>query len=166
MPLTKEVAVAYSNSICTALDGIPLVEPHTPEQILSETKGDRVLWHKWQHSLIALHESIFAGVIIGYERESEGTAQYPRNSIYLSDFAIAVDYQQQGLGRLLVEEWLEHNWQVGFAQLTGNLCFSVQTNAAEWNRHVQKLYESFGFKRIAEKQYENRTDIVYWLDAQ
>ena len=101
-------------------------------------------------------------MIIGYEREREGNAQYPRNSIYLSDFAVSQDFQKQGLGKFLVQCWLEYNTKIGFLELEGDLAFSVQTNSAAWNAHVQNMYESFGFRRIAEKQYENRVESVFF----
>lgn len=164
IPLTKDLADTYAESICQALDQIPLVEKHTKEQLLSESKGRRIFHNKWDHSLVALEGNSFTGVIIGYEREKEDGNQYPYNSIYVSDFAVAKDYQKKGLGKLLVEKWLEFNNEVGFITLLGNLRFSLQTNSASFNKHVQKLYESFGFKKIAEKKYDNRVDNVYLLE--
>jgi len=162
--LSLELVKQYTNEICDSLDQIKLVEKHTLEQLLAEQKGERLLHAKWQHSLIALTESgEYIGVVIGYEREAEGNKQYPVNSIYLSDLAIARKYQGQGLGRKLLVYWLELNKKMGFVKLTGNLVFSLQTNSATWNQHVQKLYESFGFKKTVEKVYENRVDNVYFL---
>jgi ribosomal protein S18 acetylase RimI-like enzyme len=161
--LTPVLVEKYSEEMCAALDQIPLVEPHTKEYLLSDTKGDRVLYAKWQHSLIALdNEDKFAGLIIGYERKSEGNEQYPENSIYLSDFATAATHQKKGLGKYLLKTWLEFNTEKGFLELDDELKFSVQTNAAEWNAHVQGLYESFGFIEIARKKYDNREDGVFW----
>lgn len=113
--------------------------------------------------MIALAGDRYAGVAIGYEREAEGNEQYPRHSIYLNDLAVSADFQRQGLGRFLVKSWLDYNRQVGFLRLQGELVFSVQTNAAAWNQHVQELYVAFGFKRVAKKKYENRVDGVYFL---
>ncbi len=162
--LTPELAAQYSAEICTALDQIPMVDTHTKEKLLAATKGDRVLYGKWQHSLIALDQSNnFGGLIVGYERKSEGNHQYPQNTMYLNDFAVAAEHQKKGLGKFLVQAWLEFNSEKGLSELGGELHFSVQTNGAEWNSHVQKLYESFGFKKIAEKEYDNRTDNIYAL---
>src|SRR3989304_9117829 len=133
IPLTKDLANKYSAAICTALALIPSVEPRTPEQLLAENKGERALHKKWEHSLIALKEDQFAGVIIGYERESENTDQYPHHSIYVSDFAVAAQYQRKGLGTFLVKNWLDYNQQKGFLELNGDLRFSIQTNSADWN---------------------------------
>lgn len=129
-----------------------------------ERKGERILHAKWNHSLIALDdEGNYAGVIIGYEREAEGNQQYPVNSIYLSDLAVAKKHQGKGWGKMLVGKWLELSEQRGFLKLTGKLAFSVQTNSAAWNAHVQRLYEGFGFRKVAEKNYDNRVDNVYSL---
>ena len=70
---------------------------------------------------------------------------------------------QQREGESFLLEFLEHNRRVGFLVLTGDVAFSVQTNAAAFNTHVQRLYESVGFKSIAQKVYDNRVDLVYWL---
>lgn len=163
--LTKELAEKYAADIIEALDQIPEVDKHSKEQLLSDTKGERLLYSKWQHSIIALsEEDKFAGVVIGYERKNEANEQYPVNSIYLNDFAVAKDFQKQGLGKILVEIWLTYNSELGFIDLSGPLFFSVQTNSAEWNRHVQRLYEGYGFQKISRKKYENREDNVYLLE--
>lgn len=165
IPLTKELAKKYADDICIALDQIPLVEPHTYEQLMAESKGERIFGKKWDHSLIALAGDDFAGIITGYERKLEDNEQYPYNSIYANDFAVAEQHQKKGLGKFLVETWLDYNKSIGFLELDGDLKFSLQTNSAAWNKHVQELYESFGFKKIATKTYDNRTDNVYFLKA-
>lgn len=162
--LSQELAHKYVDDIRVALDLIPEVDRHSAEQILATTKGDRVLYSKWLHSLIALTESgEFAGVVIGYERKSEGNEQYPENCIYLNDLAVAANHQKKGLGKFLVRSWLDYNSKKGFLELDGQLRFCVQTNSSDWNVHVQRLYESFGFTKISSKLYSNREDNVYLL---
>lgn len=163
-PLTKELAIKCMHSILASLDLIPMVDKHNEDDVLLEKSGERIFHAKWEHSLIALTSNgDFAGIIIGYEREKEKNLQYPNNSIYISGFATANAYQKKGLGKFLIKTWLEHNGKKGFLELEGSLKFTVQTNNAEWNNHVQKLYESFGFKKTSEKSYGNRTDNVYSL---
>lgn len=164
-PFNPELAKKYHDEICKALDLIPEVEPHTLEHLLMEHKGERILHKKWDHSFILLDGDQFVGIAIGYEREAEGNDQFPKHSLYMNDLAISENYQKQGLGKFLLKLWLEKNTQIGFLELDGALRFSVQTNSADWNSHVQKLYESFGFKKIAEKEYDNRTDNVYVLET-
>lgn len=162
--LTKNVAEKYLEDIVDALDLIPQVDKYTSDIVLSENKGDRILHAKWEHSLIALtDQNEFAGIVFGYEREKEGNNMYPENSIYLSDLAVSKNYQRKGLGKFLVHQWLEFNKKKGFLELAGPLKFSVQTNKEDWNAHVQRLYELLGFKKIAEKSYNNRVDNVYFL---
>lgn len=142
-----------------------MTEKHTKEKLLADKKGERMLYAKWEHCLIAFDKSNhLAGIILGYERASEGNEQYPSDSIYLNDIAVSKNYQKKGLGRFLLREWLKFNKTVGYKELDGILKFSVQTNKEEWNNHVQQLYESAGFKKIAEKKYDNRTDNVYSLN--
>ncbi len=163
LPLTPKLVEKHSQDICKSLDQIPGVDPHSKEQLLLEERADRVFYKKWEHSFILIDGEVFVGIIIGYERESEGNDQYPHNSMYLSDLAVSSEYQRQGIGTFLVGKWLEHNRQVGFLELDDELRFSVQTNKADWNAHVQKLYEGFGFEKVAEKAYGNRVDNVYYL---
>jgi GNAT superfamily N-acetyltransferase len=162
--LSAELAEVYVIQIGEALDLIPLVATHTPEVILATQDEAHEFHGKWEHSLIALDEhGEFVGVIMGYERESEGSPQYPHASIYMSDFAVAKSHQKQGLGKWMIDSWLDYNTKWGFRVLKGPLQFSVQINSAVWNRHVQTLYESFGFTKRSTKNYPNRNDIVYEL---
>lgn len=163
--LTTAHIETYGKDICKSLDQIKLVDVHTTEQLRALQKGDRKLHHKFDHSLIALSGNNYAGIIIGYEREAEENEQYPKNTIYLNDLAVSTDFQKKGLGRFLVEAWLTYNKEVGFLSLDSDLFFSVQTNSAQWNKHVQDLYTSFGFKKIAQKTYDNRVDNVYLLST-
>ncbi|MFO0704255.1 MAG: GNAT family N-acetyltransferase, partial [Patescibacteria group bacterium] len=165
LPLTKDIADKYSTEIIASLDLIPVVSKHTKEQLLSDKKNDRELFGKWDHSVIMLtQDDKYIGVAIGYERKSESNDQYPINCIYLNDFAVSKDFQKKGLGKLLLKNWLEHNRKVGMKILGGPVAFAIQTNGAAWNSHVQKLYINAGFKKIAEKVYDNRVDNVYLLN--
>lgn len=162
--LSRELADQYADAICNALDQIPLTEKHTKEKLLADKKGERILHAKWEHSLIAFDKnSNFAGIIIGYERSSEENDQYPSNSIYLNDIAVSKNFQRKGLGKFLIKEWIRFNKEVGYKELDGSIRFSVQTNKEEWNTHVQQLYKSVGFRKNAEKKYDNRIDNVYFL---
>jgi ribosomal protein S18 acetylase RimI-like enzyme len=166
-PLTRALADKYALPIISSLNQIPLTDTHSKEKLLSDIKGERKLYAKWDHSLIALTEAnIFAGVIIGYERKKEQNSLYDKNCIYLNDFAVSSDFQKKGLGKALTNTWIEDTQNKGFMKLDGKLRLAVQTNKAKWNSHVQRLYESSGFKKIGEKGYENRTDNVYFLDLE
>ncbi|MEK7572214.1 MAG: GNAT family N-acetyltransferase [Patescibacteria group bacterium] len=163
-PLTEALARRYAEDICASQDQIPLVEKHTLDQLLAVSNDKRVFHKKWDHSLIALTTTgAYAGIIIGYEREKENNERYPYNSIYVGSFAVAQKHQKKGLGKALLQAWLGYNKQKGFLALDGKLRFSLQTNSAAWNKHIQALYESFGFKKIATKTYDNRVDNVYFL---
>lgn len=164
--LTKELATQYSEEIIKSLDKIPLVENHTKEQLLSDFKGEKILHGKWKHSLVAVdNNGIFAGVVIGFEREKEDNVWYPKNCIYINDFAVSPEFQKLGLGTFLIKTWVKYNTVIGFLELSGELRFIVQTNAAAWNKSVHKIYESVGFRKFATKPYPNRTDNVYLLEV-
>lgn len=127
---------------------------------MADTKGDRQLLGKWEHSLVVLDGDVPVATAYGYERRGEGSEQYPANTLYVAELVVAETHQRRGIARHLLKEFIEFNNDLGFLYLDGTFNYSVQTNAAKWNNHVRALYESFGFKVRAMKDYANRTDVV------
>jgi GNAT superfamily N-acetyltransferase len=161
-PLTKDVAAKHVAAITALLNLIPKVEV-TPEEILADSKDDRQLLGKWEHSLIMFDGPHPIAVALAYERRGEGNEQYPSNTIYLNDLALAQAYQGRGLGKAFFKLFLDYNIKLGFKHLSGPLNFSLQTNPSDWNAAVLGLYESFGFTARASKAYPNRVDVVMGL---
>lgn len=157
--LDRQTAEKYAKDLARLADQIPLV-PYREEEILAESKGERKFFGKWEHSLVVFDGSKPIGLVIGYERQSEGNEQYPENTLYVSELAVDKEYQRRGIARQLLKSFFDYNTQLGFKHLEGDLNFSVQTNSADWNRHVQNLYASFGFAQRATKQYPNRVDVI------
>lgn len=159
--LDGKTAKQYVEVLVELVDQIPLV-PYTQEDILAESKGEneRVFYGKWEHSLVLFDKDKPIAVVIAYERKAENNDQYPKNTIYLSELAVNKEYQGQGIARKMLEIFFEMNSLIGLLHLDGETNFSIQTNSADWNAHVQNLYKSFGFVQRAEKIYPNRTDIV------
>jgi ribosomal protein S18 acetylase RimI-like enzyme len=158
--LDKELATRYVKTIATLADSIPLVS-YSEDDILSESKKDRMLYGKWNHSLVVFDGDQPVAIIIGYERKAKDNDQYLENSIYISELAVDKNYQRQGIAKKLVELFLESNQK--FLYLDGKLIFTIQTNSADWNKHVQNLYKSLGFKQVSTKEYDNRTDVILKL---
>ncbi len=156
----KGTAEKYAKTIARLADQIPLVN-YSKKEILAESKGERIFHGKWEHSLVVFDGDMPIAVIIGYEREGEDNNQYPENSLYISELAVDENYQKQGIARALLRKFLERNKK--FLHLDGRMIYSVQTNFADWNNHVRKLYESFGFRQIATKKYDNHKDVVLRL---
>lgn len=164
IPLTRELAEANATQLASLASQIPQVE-YSAEDILAEQKGDRELLNKWQHSLVVIEGNKPIALVMGYERRAEGNSQYPKNTLYISELAVAETHQHQGIARSLLHKFFELNNAIGFQTLNGSLNYSIQTNSAEWNQHVVELYESFGFERRATKEYPDRTDIVLGVDS-
>lgn len=164
VPLTRELAVHYSSELTSLANQIPQVN-YAAEDILDGHKGDRLLHNKWQHSLVVIDSEQPVAFIMGYEREAEDNEQYPTNTLYLSELAVAEDYQNKGMARSLLHQFFVTNAGIGFLTLSGELNFSVQTNSAEWNAHVIDLYKSFGFIQRSTKQYPNRVDVILGTTA-
>ena len=146
--LDKEAAQKYQQQITDIWNLIPLSN-HGIEDILKEESGGKPYIGKWQHSLVVLSEDEkdVVAFIVGYERQAEDNEQYPKDSLHLKSISVSTDYQKQGVGRKLVDIWLDYNQKLGYQDLGGDFIFSVQTNSADWNEHVQKFYESFGFQK-------------------
>jgi len=156
--LSKSLAEHHIDDLVQIIREIPIVK-HGKEHIMAESKGSRVHYGKWEHSLVVLDKRPLA-VVLGYERAAEDEILYPYNTIYLSELAVRRVYHKQGMGSGLVRQFLDYNQKMGWKHLDGRLGFSLQTNAATWNRHVQDLYRHFGFKEHARKIYDNRVDLV------
>lgn len=157
--LTYELATIYAAELTDLANQIPGVA-YQEEDILAVQKGERQMLGKWLHSLVMIDEDKPIAMAMGYERASEANQQYPQNTLYVSELAVAKDYQRRGISRGLLTNFFRHNNKIGLQLLPGELNYSIQTNSAEGNRHVVALYESFGFKERAKKQYPNRQDVV------
>jgi ribosomal protein S18 acetylase RimI-like enzyme len=157
--ITRELAKEYAADFALLASQIPQVE-YTGEDILAEQKGNRFLLNKWQHSLVIVDNYKPIAFVMSYERLAEGNAQYPDDTLYISELSVVKTHQHKGIAYSLLKQFFEMNNSVGFQSLTGELNYSVQTNSAEWNKHVINLYEAFGFKQRATKEYPNRTDVV------
>lgn len=164
IPLTRELAEEHAEDLASLASQIPQVE-YGPEDILAENKGDRELLNKWQHSLVVIEGGRPIAFAMGYERRSERNTQYPEDTLYVSELAVAETHQRQGIARRLLQQFFEHNNGIGFQTLDGKFSYSIQTNSAEWNTYVIDLYKSFGFKERATKEYPNRTDVVLEVNS-
>ena len=162
--LTKQIAEKHATELASLADLIPQVT-YTEQEILAESKGKRILFGKWDHSLVLFDGDKPIAVLIAYERMSEENDQYPQNTIYLSELAVDKNYQGKGIAKKLLGNFLVKNNKVGMKHLDGNLNYSVQTNSADWNIHVQNLYKSFGFTQRTTKNYEDRMDVILGLKA-
>jgi len=160
--LTKELAEKFIDQISYLLAQIPQVII-TKDEILAGKKGERVLYGKWDLSLIVMQENKVIAVLIVYERKGENNVQYPFHTLYLSDLAVHPDYQRHGIGKALLEYVIDSTKSKGLKYLEGEPNISIQTNKAEFNSYVQHFYESLGFVKRAEKIYEDRIDNIYGL---
>ncbi len=163
--LTKELAERFAVQLTALANLIPGVE-YTTDDILAETKGDRVLLDKWEHSLVLLENDEPIAMVMGYERASEGNEQYPQDTLYVCELAVKESHQRQGIARELLKAFFERNNEIGMQNTDIPLNYSIQTNSAEWNQHVIDLYKSFGFKQRATKEYPNRTDLVLGVNSE
>ncbi|MBP9732499.1 MAG: GNAT family N-acetyltransferase [Candidatus Magasanikbacteria bacterium] len=151
--LTKDLAKKHVDVLTNLCNQIPLVS-YTQEKILADSKEDREFFGKWEHSLIVMDNNKPIACLIAYERKAGPPDQYPQDSLYISELAVDQKYQKQGIAKALLNIFLENTRQK-------NTVYTIQTNEAPWNTHVQNLYKSFGFELTGKKQYEDRTDIIF-----
>ncbi|OEU67930.1 MAG: hypothetical protein BA863_18225 [Desulfovibrio sp. S3730MH75] len=158
--LDEESAKRNADEIAKLADSIPLVTYSTVD-VLASNQGGRRFIDKWLFSHWIKHNDTPVGMIIGYYRKADGGPNYPSDSVYISELAIAKTHQQRGLAKALITTFLVNaRKHQRIRSLKGQLRFTVQTNSAVWNQHVQKLYESFGFQKRRIKKYDNRTDWI------
>lgn len=157
--LTKSVAEECTDRLVELANLIPQVD-YTRIDILAEQKGDRALHGKWDHSFAVTKDGRIIGFIMAYERAREDNEQYPKNTLYISELAVAPEHQGQGIAKNLLDHFFTENNALGLLHLDGSLTYSLQTNSADWNSKVMRLYESYGFRQRATKEYSNRVDVV------
>lgn len=157
--LTRQFAEKYADELAAMADQIPGVE-YSAGDILAEEKGERKMLGKWIHSLAVIDQGAPVGFVVGYERATEGNDQYPESTIYISELAVKDTHQKQGIARQLLKAFFLKNNVLGMQHYDTGLNYSIQTNSADWNRHVIELYKSFGFKKRATKDYPNRIDLI------
>lgn len=151
--LSLELTERYINRLVELANHIPEVT-YVADELLAESKPDgRIMKNKWQHSYILIEDGEAVGFIIGYERAADGTMQYPVDSLYMSELVVDESKRGKGYARTLIAQYLSD--AVDTARQ-----FTLQTNAAEWNEPVRKLYKSFGFRVDGEKLYDNRSDVI------
>lgn len=152
--LTRTYAEHNQDELVRLANLIPQVA-YTADDILAEKKSDgRDLSSKWQYSYALSENGSIAGFIVGYLRAAEANAQYPTDSLYMSELAVDPVHRGKGYAKKLIGHYLEEALKKGVAD------FTLQTNAAEWNYPVQRLYEQFGFRADGTKVYANREDVI------
>lgn len=155
--LTKEFCLKNIEKILEIIKLIPDVE-YKKEDILAEKKGDRILYGKWEHSLVLLDEKNVVGVLIAYEREKEKDGLYNEPCFYINEVAISRKYKGKGLGKTLLQFFIEKTNK--YSYLNGNIRIRIQTTNSEKNKKVIELYKEVGFKKIGLKHYPLKEDIV------
>lgn len=156
--LSKAEAEARAQDLAGLLSRIPKV-PHSPEDVLQESKGDEIFVGKWDESLIAMSGDRVVGVLLTHVRRPRPPT-YPATCFYLAGIAVAADMERQGIGSAMIRTWLDNTARSPLMEAEQVERYAVQTNAAPFNAGVRKLYESFGFAVHTTKDYDNRTDVV------
>lgn len=167
-PLTKELAVAHTDEIVTLMNDIPEVT-YSAEDLLAEEKADgRRLHAKWDTSYAVFDGDQAVGAITAYERPPEPGTHYERQSVHLCDIAVAREYRARRLGAVLFSHLLSVSLARGYVELGNDepLCFSLQTNAGEFNMGVQEFCRSFGFFEVGEYTHKNRTNLVMFAEPE
>lgn len=158
--LDKETAEKYSNEILYLLKNIPDSE-YNISHVTAENKGNRILYGKWEHSLIIFYKNKPVGILIGYERKKEENSLYPENCFYINEISIDKDFQKYGLGSYLMKYFLNDVRE--YKYLKGKRIFKVQTTDSIENIKVINFYKKFGFLVVGRKKYPFKYDLVMEL---
>ncbi len=163
--LDKETAQKNIKRLVDLFRQIPCVD-YYEEDVIAESKGMRFFHAKWKHSLVAFENNEPIAVLVAYEREPEESSPYSIATLYISELSVITTRQRQGIAGKLLDTAISYNNSVGFLVLSGNFNYSLQTNSAEFNKHVVNLYASKGFNVIGYKEYNNRKDVIMRLYPQ
>lgn len=155
--LTKKICIEKGEKILELLKTIPNSN-YKLEDLFSEKKGERVLYGKWEHSLIVLDDENVVGVLIGYEREKESEGVYIDNCFYVNEIAVSKKYKGQEIGKFLLEMFIQNVKKYNY--LDGELKIRIQTTNSEDNKKVIELYKKVGFKERGIKKYPLKEDII------
>lgn len=155
--LTKSLCEKKIIDILEILKLIPNSN-YKKENILVEKKEDRILFGKWEYSLLLLNKDEIVGVLIAYKREKEKSGLYLENYFYINEIAISRKYKGQGLREYLLKYFIDGITE--YKYLDGKIKFRIQTTNSKENRKVIELYERVGFKKIGIKKYLNKEDSV------
>lgn len=131
---------------------------YTLEDILGEKKGERVLYGKWEYSLVLLDKERVVGVLIGYEREKEESKLYSENCFYINEVAISRELKGKGLGRSLLRYFIDN--LKCYKYLDGDFIIRIQTTNRVENIKVIELYEELGFEKVGTKDYPTKQDLI------
>lgn len=155
--LSKELCIEKIEEIVNLLKLIPYSN-YTKDDILAEKKEDRVLYGKWEHSLIMMDSDEIVGILIGYEREKEENDLYGDNCFYINEIAVSRKYKGKELGKYLLNYFIESVKE--YKYLKGEIKIRIQTTNSKENKKVIELYERVGFKKVGIKKYLLKEDIV------
>ena len=158
--LDKETGELYKEEIVSLLNLIPKSN-YKISDVIREKKGERILYGKWEHSLILFDKDKIVGVLIGYERKKENNNLYSENSFYINEISVHKDYQGYGLGKYLMTYFLENTKE--FIYLSGKRIFKIQTEDSSKNIKVENFYKSLGFYEAGRKEYPEKFDIIMEL---
>lgn len=155
--LTKKICIEKGEKILELLKTIPNSN-YKLEDLFLEKKGERILYGKWEHSLVVLDDENVVGVLIGYEREKESEGVYIDNCFYVNEIAVSKKYKGQEIGKSLLEMFIQNVKKYNY--LDGELKIRIQTTNSEDNKKVIELYKKVGFKERGIKKYPLKEDII------
>lgn len=128
-----------------------------------------------QHSLVAVDEADqIIGLCLSWERAPEPASEatghtllYPTWSVYCGGLAVAPDRRRQGIGRSLLQQWIDRSSAAGWSApgAHGPIAHSLQTASRPANAAVVQLYRSLGFVPAGGKDYPGppaRQDVAMW----
>lgn len=157
--LEKEVCKKYSYEILSLLKNIPFTN-YKLEDFINDTKRNKILYGKWEYSLVAFKKEKLVGILIGYEKEKD-YKEYPKNCFYINEISISSDVQGKWLGKFLLNYFIKKT-EI-FHYLEGNPIIRIQTTNKKENEKVISLYKKIGFKEVGIKKYPLKDDLILEL---
>lgn len=145
----------YSQELLEIVNIIPHIN-WTKNDLLSQTED--FYQNKWNYSYVIKTKGIIIGILIAYFRIADNRHIF--DSLYIHRFAINRNYQNKGIGTIV----LKHFVQDSFAEIPWLLNISLQTNNEKKNDYVINFYKKIGFKDMYKIQYPDKEDILFLLE--
>lgn len=152
--LTPDLAGRHAEALVRLHSLIPLVDPWTPADLMSEGTPERPFRAKWMLSGVVrtAGDNAIVGVLIAFLRTS--SRFHPLDAVYVHRIAVAPAFQRQGVGSALLAAFQER----AFGAIPWLMNITVQVSRDRPDGDVEGFYGAAGFSRILDVPYPNKTD--------
>lgn len=151
----KKLSKDFALEKCDEILSIINIIPHLKDDSKTLFKERNPLYSKWIHSFCVINEkNVIIGILLAYYREKDEI--HPFDSLYIHRLAVRKQYQNQGIGKKMLNYFLYQNL---YLKKEFKL-ISIQTNKENNNQYVIDFYNKTGFRDVKLIEYSDKLDIL------